>query len=325
MDNVEEVKDILVNCCDGTLVNVTHASDEQIHQVQIAKALQKLCRFGGQCKTTWQVAQHSLLVSRILRDMGYQTEIQLAGLLHDFQEAYINDITTPIKRELPDYYKYEKLLQDAIMHHYKLEQLDRYPEYVEADELALRVEAYVLIGKDSAWSKLDPERFNDSRVFKYIGLIKTEQPDIVAGKLLIELAKLLKNASFDVPEVLDSYWYREWYKANQIYGDLYGRIIPIIAYNKEVYLLGVYELSYNQENETVYSEEFLDIIRTDKQSHVCKAVKNKRAKMQLVSHISELVDLMYYAKPRKEETETGCYDNNVIYINRAILKKIFNT
>jgi len=68
----------------------------------------------------------------------------------------------------------------------------------------------------------------------------------------------------DVPEVLDSYWYREWYKANQVYGDLYGRIIPIIAYNKEVYLLGVYELSYNQENETVYSEEFLDIIRTDK-------------------------------------------------------------
>lgn len=264
-----------------------------------------------------------MLVAKILKDKGYQAKVQLAGLLHDFSESYINDITTPIKRELPDYYKYEKLLQDAIMQHYGLEQLENYPEYIEADELALRVEAYVLIGTNSAWAKMDPERFNDNRVFRYVECIKTESPDIVAGKLLIELARLLSKSEIYISEVFESYWYRDWYKASQVYGDLYTRIIPIIAYDKEVYLLGSQELSYTQDDGNKYTDEFVDIIRTDKQSQICKIVKNRRARMQNLNHVAELADIMYYASARKEKTEFTQAGN--LNANRQILRKLFHT
>lgn len=321
LDN--EVKDILVNCCDGGLVNVTHATDESLNQVQMAKALQRLCRFGGQCKISWQVAQHSLLVAEILKDKGYKPITQLAGLIHDFSESYINDITTPIKRELPDYYKYEKLLQDSIMRHYGLEQLENYPEYAEADEFALKVEAFALIGTESAWAKMDPKRFSDPRVFRYTDRIKTEQSDIVTGKLLLKLAELLQESGLYIPEVFESYWYRDWYKANQVYGDLYTRIIPVIAYNKQVYLLGSQLLSYTLDDKSKYADEFVEIIRTDKSSQICKIIKNRKARMQMLNHINELANIMYYASSRKDMSEFDQTGN--INDNKQILRRLFHT
>lgn len=63
----------------------------------IVHALSLICRFGGHTSEHYSVAQHSLLVARILAALGASPEVQLAGLMHDAHEAYIGDIPTPIK------------------------------------------------------------------------------------------------------------------------------------------------------------------------------------------------------------------------------------
>ncbi|OYV37277.1 MAG: hypothetical protein B7Z83_05065 [Thiomonas sp. 20-64-5] len=66
----------------------------------IAHALSLICRFGGHSAEHYSVAQHSLLVVRILEAMEAPPEALLCGLLHDAHEAYVGDVPTPIKAML---------------------------------------------------------------------------------------------------------------------------------------------------------------------------------------------------------------------------------
>ena len=61
----------------------------------VAHALSNLARFSGHTVPGfYSVAQHSVLVSRLLRE----TEYEMWGLLHDATEAYLVDIPRPLKK-----------------------------------------------------------------------------------------------------------------------------------------------------------------------------------------------------------------------------------
>ena len=80
----------------------------------IAHALAMLCRANGHFKAFYSVGQHSINCMKEAAARGYSQRVQLACLLHDASEAYLSDVTRPVKQELPRYKEIEAPLQDTI-------------------------------------------------------------------------------------------------------------------------------------------------------------------------------------------------------------------
>lgn len=91
-----------------------HPASELIDIGDIAHALSMLCRANGHFKTFYSVAQHSVNCALEAKARGYSARIQLACLLHDASEAYLSDITRPVKAELLRYKEIEAPLQETI-------------------------------------------------------------------------------------------------------------------------------------------------------------------------------------------------------------------
>ena len=66
----------------------------------IAHSLARINRYNGHTKESFSVAQHSVLVSRLLPD-----RLRLFGLMHDAGECYLGDVITPVKRRFRDIYE----------------------------------------------------------------------------------------------------------------------------------------------------------------------------------------------------------------------------
>lgn len=72
-----------------------HPRADQISIREIAHALGNTCRFNGHPTGHYSVAQHAVAVSE-----NCLPEHALWGLLHDAHEAYMGDITSPMKKTL---------------------------------------------------------------------------------------------------------------------------------------------------------------------------------------------------------------------------------
>ena len=64
----------------------------------IAGGLAKINRFAGATRVPYSVAQHSVLVSKIVKRLGGGLSDQLDGLLHDAHEIALSDIPSPVKQ-----------------------------------------------------------------------------------------------------------------------------------------------------------------------------------------------------------------------------------
>lgn len=68
----------------------------------IAHALSNICRYTGHGRF-YCVAEHSVLVSEYLEETGESEEIVTEGQMHDAVEAYVGDVSKPLKNLLPEY------------------------------------------------------------------------------------------------------------------------------------------------------------------------------------------------------------------------------
>ncbi|MBE6942300.1 MAG: phosphohydrolase [Ruminococcaceae bacterium] len=91
-----------------------HPDTELIDIKDIAHALAMLCRANGHFKSFYSVCRHSINCAKEAEARGYSRRVQLACLLHDASEAYLSDVTRPVKAELPRYLEIEEPLQDCI-------------------------------------------------------------------------------------------------------------------------------------------------------------------------------------------------------------------
>lgn len=146
----------------GKPFDLLNATAAQINPLDIAHALSLICRFNGHCYRHYSVAQHSLLAADIVQSQGHGPEIQLLALLHDAPEAYIGDMTRPLKHHLrsqasgcmSDYDRVEAHLWQIICERFGLE-----PELTDcihdADMIALATEKRDLLpDHPTAWDCL---------------------------------------------------------------------------------------------------------------------------------------------------------------------------
>lgn len=129
---------------------------EDIDIRDIAHHLSLICRFNGGTRVHYSVAQHSIIVARML-----PSELKFYGLMHDSPEAYIGDMVRPLKRSQPDFCKVEDLIWSIIALKYNIVAA-QYPVNAArvklADNIALMTERRDLLVKSpKLWTtKADP-------------------------------------------------------------------------------------------------------------------------------------------------------------------------
>lgn len=131
----------------GGYFSFESCTSSDIRIQDIAHALSNACRFAGHTKKFYSVAQHSVIVSCIVPE-----EFALVGLLHDATEAYIGDMTRPLKNLNPTFCELEHKIWTVIADRYGLSY--EIPSIVKrADNIALVTEKRDLMPRDKDGSE----------------------------------------------------------------------------------------------------------------------------------------------------------------------------
>jgi hypothetical protein len=139
----------------GVSVDVRAVRGAQIHIRDVAHALSLLCRANGHFKSFFSVAQHSVNCCLEARARKLSKRVALACLLHDASEAYISDVTSPVKRGLPDYEALEADVQRKIFEKFGLGGLTE-KERAQIDEIdrAMLLFEFERLHPCGAWEKV---------------------------------------------------------------------------------------------------------------------------------------------------------------------------
>lgn len=113
-DQVPEVKQVeplvrpTIQMSSGAYFSFENPESSPLSVEDIAHALSNICRFTGHVRHFYSVAQHAYLVSKCIAP-GYE----YWGLHHDDAESVLGDVSTPLKRLLPDYKAIEHFVEKA--------------------------------------------------------------------------------------------------------------------------------------------------------------------------------------------------------------------
>ncbi len=144
------VKDGFIQTFLGKFVLSTPVSSD-INIMDIAHSLSLQCRFTGHCKRFYSVAEHSVRVANLV-----EPSLRKQALLHDATEAYIGDISRPLKKMLPEIKSIERSIQIHISREFGIP-VEMHDAVKYADDTLLATEKRDLLGTcpdDVQWETL---------------------------------------------------------------------------------------------------------------------------------------------------------------------------
>ena len=103
---------------------------EDLHILDIAHGLGNMCRYNGQCRRFYSVAEHCVHLFNAAPD-----EFKAWALLHDASEAYICDVPRPYKHALANYAEIEDGIMQVVARKFGLQ----FPMPDEVKQLDARI------------------------------------------------------------------------------------------------------------------------------------------------------------------------------------------
>jgi hypothetical protein len=177
-----------IHTVSGFAFDIANPDYRVIFDKDIAKALSRICRYGGHTPFFYSVAEHSLGVSQLAEEDGCDQDTVLACLLHDASEAYLGDVVSPLKGMLRDYWKIESRVMSEIGRRYGL-------DFHDHEEAIKKYDKIMLIAEMDTFSDAMPDRYKE-----YVSSLKSSvDPEWVKraeNTTILGLRQEIANARF---------------------------------------------------------------------------------------------------------------------------------
>lgn len=101
----------------GKYIDLNNLKEEDLDIQDVLTALSMTYRFNGHCKDErpLTVAEHSWLCYAMAEDNDEPIEVQLGCFIHDFAEAYIGDVSSPMKKAMGQiYYDFARPIEHLV-------------------------------------------------------------------------------------------------------------------------------------------------------------------------------------------------------------------
>jgi len=133
---------------------------KHIKLMDIAHALSNECRWQGMCRKHFSVAEHSIWVGRMAKELAEQRKLDtnaafLYSLIHDAHEAYLSDIPKPLKDRFAEVKVAAGRIDDTIYDALNLKKPSYEIAHVihECDNFSAWIESKVLFyNQDNDWT-----------------------------------------------------------------------------------------------------------------------------------------------------------------------------
>lgn len=159
------------------LVDVFNLEKKHLQLETMAHSLSQLNRYTGHALFPYSVAQHSWLLW-----LCVPAHLRRCALIHDWSEAFTNDIAYPVKVTLPEYTKVEEGIQRRIFELMgepweNIEELHYYDKQICVNEMAVLFPGNPNVMKGEPLGIFVTETSWEAMKEVYLGTLKLVFPD----------------------------------------------------------------------------------------------------------------------------------------------------
>lgn len=168
------------------MLNPDKVGNATVHLQTIARGLANICRYGGQVDGYYSVAEHSVILSKMVPE-----DLAREGLMHDCAEAILGDIRRPLKRDFERFLEVEAELETVLAAQFGLQH--PWPdEVMDADNRIIWLEQRRVLDNADDWGIEEPTPEQMERLAKHgrDGRMRKLEPDQAFAAFMVRAAEL---------------------------------------------------------------------------------------------------------------------------------------